>query len=124
MGHTDEAWNEVGEQFKSLGLSLKRLYESAGEPKAEDPPSDEEMKDAFKTIGDGITHAFSAVGDAVGDPEIRAETRQTAASFFDALGTTFSEVGEDIVSRSDSPPADADLPTTPPPDHNSDESER
>ena len=81
MGTTDEAWNEVGEQFKSLGSSLKRLYESAAESKPEEPPSDAELKEALRTIGDGITHAFSAISDAVSDPDIRQETRQTASSF-------------------------------------------
>jgi hypothetical protein len=36
-----------------------------------------------------IKPVFASIGDAFADQEIRAEARQTAFSFFDALGATF-----------------------------------
>ncbi len=50
-------------------------------------------------LGESIRTAFATVGDAIKDPKVQKEARQAAASFFDALGTTFSELGDDISRR-------------------------
>ena len=95
MSQADEAWNEVGEQFKKLGSMFKQHFETEPEPSV----SEDEVKEAVHTLGESIKTAFSAFGDAVTDPELQEEARQTAGSFFDALGTTFSEVGAEISER-------------------------
>jgi hypothetical protein len=64
--------------------------------------SDDEVKDALRTLGESLKAAVATVGDAIADPEIRDEARQTAGSFFDALGATFSDLGHDISERGDS----------------------
>ena len=47
----------------------------------------------------------------IADQEIRTEARQTAGSFFDALGATFAELGADIAKQ-----RDQDSPDQPPSD--------
>jgi len=99
MSQSDEAWNEVGEQFKRLGSTFKHHYQVHDDSQDSAVPSENDVKDALRTLGESIKQAFGAVGDTLSDPEIKEETRRTAGMFFDALGTTFSEFGDDISER-------------------------
>lgn len=112
MGQSEEAWYEVGEQFKTLGSMFKYHYMSQDVGDRIEVVSDDEIKDALRTLGESLKAAFGTVGDAVADPEIRDEARQTAGSFFDALGATFSDLGHDISKRDEG----EDLPIQPPTD--------
>ena len=96
MGQSDETWNEVGDGFKKLGSLFKSHYESRDSEEGTEAVSDEEVKDALRTIGDGLKTAFATIGDAVKDPEVQDEAKQTAKSFFDAIGATFAELGDEI----------------------------
>ena len=99
MSQSEEAWNEVGEHFKSLGSMFKVLYQAQDEGDRIEVVTDDEVKDALRTLGESMKAAFATVGDTITDLEIRDEARQTAGSFFDALGATFSDLGEDISKR-------------------------
>jgi hypothetical protein len=110
MNQSDEAWNEVGEQLKTLGAMFKYHYQAQDGADGAEFVSEDDVKDALRTLGESIKAAFGTVGDALRDPEIQEEARQTAGSFFDALGATFSEFGDDISKRreredSPSPPS-------------------
>jgi hypothetical protein len=111
MGQSDEAWSDVGEQFKTLGSMFKDHYQNHEGEIRVDVVSDEEFKEALHTLGDSVMTAFASIGDAFADQEIRAEARQTVGSFFDALGATFSELGTDISKK-----ADQEFPDPPPSD--------
>ena len=122
MGQSDETWNEVGDGFKKLGSLFKSHYESQDSEETTETVSDEEVKDALRTIGDGLKTAFASIGDAVKDPEVQDEAKQTAKSFFDAIGATFAELGDEISAwreknNEDEAPTEAaaseDPPTTP-----------
>lgn len=102
MVQSEEAWNEVGEQFKSLGSMFKVHYLAQQNGDRIDVLSDDEVKDALRILGESLKAAFATVGDAFVDPEVRDEARQTAGSVFDALGATFSNLGHDISKRSES----------------------
>jgi hypothetical protein len=102
MGQSDEAWNDVGEQLKSLGVMFKSHYQAYEGEDITEVVSDDEVKDALRTLGESAKAAFGTIGDAFADAEIREEARQTAGSFFDALGATFSELGDDISTRRES----------------------
>lgn len=102
MGQSDEAWNDVGEQLKTLGTMFKSHYQAYEGEDITEAVSDDEVKDALRTLGESVKAAFGTIGDAFADPEIREEARQTAGSFFDALGVTFSELGDDISTRRES----------------------
>jgi hypothetical protein len=96
MSRSDKAWNDVGEQFDRLGSMFKHHYEAQGGEDGAEPISEDEVIDAVRTLGESVKMAFATVGDAFNDPEVQEEARQTTASFFDALGATFSELGDDI----------------------------
>jgi hypothetical protein len=103
MSQSDETWNEVGEGFKKLG-SLFRDHYRAQTGEGEEPTvSDEEVKEAISTLGDSIKTAFATVGDAFRDPEVQEEAKDTARSFFDALGATFADIGDEISKLRDKP---------------------
>ena len=101
MGQSDDAWSDVGEQLKTLGSMFKSHYQNhEGEIRVE-VVSDDKVKEALRTLGESVKTAFASVGDAFADQEIRTEARQTAGSFFDAVGATFTELGEDISKQRD-----------------------
>ena len=115
MSQSDEAWSEVGEQLRTLGSMFKSHYQNHEGEISVDVVSDDEVKEALRTLGDSVKTAFASIGDAIADREIRTEARQTAGSFFDALGATFSELGSDISKQHDQESPDqphTDEPTT------------
>lgn len=112
MGQSDEAWNDAVEQLKTLGSMFTNHYQAQEGEEGAAVASEDEVKDALRTLGASIKAAFATVGDAFKDPEVQAEARQAAGSFFDALGATFSELGDDISKRRES----GDSPRTPPPE--------
>ena len=95
MSQLDEAWNDVGEQFKKLGSVFKEHYDEYGVDEAVDV-SDEAFEDAMRSLGEGLRAAVGAVGDSIKDPELATDVRDTAGSLFTALGATFSEIGSQI----------------------------
>lgn len=110
MGQSDEAWNDVGEQLKKLGFMFKTHYQEYEGEDFTEVVSDAEVKDALRTLGESVKAAFATVGDAFADAEIRDEARQTAGSFFDALGATFSDLGHDISAERRSENPSSELP--------------
>jgi predicted HAD superfamily phosphohydrolase len=96
MSQSEEAWNDVGEQFRKLGSMFKHHYEAQEHDEGTEVVSEGEVRDAVRTLGESIRTAYVTVGDAIKDPEVQEEARQTAGSLFDALGATFSELGDDI----------------------------
>ena len=115
MGQSDDAWSDVGEQLKTLGSMFKNHYQNhEGEIRVE-VVSDDKVKEALHTLGDSVKTTFASIGDAFADQEIRAEARQTASSFFDALGATLSELGAEISKQRDQESPDqphSDEPTS------------
>lgn len=99
MSQTDDAWSEVAEQLRALGLTIKDHYDAQASHVPEESVSQEEVKDALKTLGDSLTTAVGAAGVAFRDPEVTNEVKETAASFFGALGTTFAEISAAIAAN-------------------------
>ena len=100
MSRSDEAWEDVGEQFKKLSAMFRDHYE-AQRPE-EGPDVDErEMSEAVRSFGDNMRSALGALIETVTDSEVHGEARQTAGSFLEALGTTFGELGADLRRRPD-----------------------
>ena len=95
MSQLDDAWNDVGEQFRKLGSVFKEHYEDRGVEDAVEV-SDEAFEDAMRSVGEGLRAAVGAVGDSINDPELAGDVRDAAGSLFTALGATFSEIGVQI----------------------------
>ena len=96
MSQSEEAWSDVGRQFKKLGSMFKHHYETQGGGEDAEAVSEGEVRDAVRSLGESIRTAFATVSDAIKDSEVQEEARQTAGSLFDALGATLSELGDDI----------------------------
>lgn len=102
----DAAWNRVSEQFATLGESLRRRFDSDDpQPTEAVEGSRESLQDAFRTLGDAAERLASTVGSVLRDSGVQTEAKQAASSLVDALGLTFSQVGDDIRRRVDRPGA-------------------
>ena len=123
MAESKAAWDQVGQEFRALGRQVKQHYEEksrpeperpepgaplrgtlvdkegpeeTAEPRAEGPPPADRRKvdDALQKLTESLDQAFSALGDAIRDPEVGEQTKKAASSLSDALNATFAEVSE------------------------------
>jgi hypothetical protein len=102
MAESKAAWDRVGEDFKALGRQVKQHYDDR--PKPERPQAAEgqgqqaadrrKVDDALQKLTESLDQAFSALGDAVRDPQVGEQTRKAASSLSDALNATFAEASE------------------------------
>jgi hypothetical protein len=118
MADSKAAWDQVGQEFRALGRQVKQRYEEQSrpegsgaplrgslvdqegregttEPPTEGQPADRrKVDDALQKLTESLDQAFSALGDAVRDPEVGEQTKKAASSLSDALNATFAEVSE------------------------------
>jgi hypothetical protein len=107
MAESKAAWDKVGEDFKVLGRQVKQHYDERPRPGTEvqevqqgqegqaAPAADRRKVDeALEKLRDSLEQAFSALGDAVRDPQVGEQTKKAATSLSDALTATFSEASE------------------------------
>ena len=124
MAESKAAWDQVGQEFRALGRQVKQTYEESrsetekpgeplrgslvdkegpeetAEPRAEGPPPDRRKVDeALQKLTESLDQAFSALGDAVRDPQVGEQTKKAATSLSDALTATFSEASERFKKR-------------------------
>jgi hypothetical protein len=111
MNQSQDAWVEVGDHLKSLGSRLKSHYQAQQGQERPEPTSRQEVKDARKTLGESVTATFGTIGDAVSDPAVTAEARETAGLFLEALGASFSELGADVSRRGEPGMEDDSVPS-------------
>ena len=116
MAESKAAWDQVQQEFRALGRQVKQQFEESrsekekpgaplrgslvdeetAEPRAEGPPPPDRGKvdEALKKLTESLDQAFSALGDAVRDPQVGEQTRKAASSLSDALNATFAEASE------------------------------
>jgi len=114
MAESRAQWEKVGEEFRALGRQVKQHYDQrprpeqpAEQPASEQPgtdrpgtgpgaPSEDRRKvdDALQKLTESLDQAFSALGDAIRDPQFGEQTRKAASSLSDALNATFAEASE------------------------------
>jgi hypothetical protein len=107
MAESKAAWDQVGEDFRALGRQVRQHYEQtrsqeAGKSQSADqqgeqgPPAADRRKvdEALQKLTDSLEQAFSALGDAIRDPQFGEQTRKAAGSLSDALNATFAEASE------------------------------
>ena len=102
MAESKAAWEQVGEDFKALGRQVKQHYDQR--PRSERPEAPDgggqqaadrrKADEALEKLRESLEQAFSALGDAVRDPQVGAQTRKAAGSLSDALNATFAEASE------------------------------
>jgi Flp pilus assembly pilin Flp len=99
MADSRQAWDQVGEDFTDLGQHVKRHYQEqtqAGQPAPEDR---RKVEAALRQLRDSLDQAFTALGDAIRDPEFGEQAKKAANSLGDALSSTFTEVGQRFRSK-------------------------
>jgi hypothetical protein len=107
MAESKAAWDQVGEDFKALGRQVKQHYDAAatrgpgreargrGQGQAGRAAADRrKVDDALEKLTESLDQAFSALGDAVRDPQVGEQTKKAASSLSDALNATFAEASE------------------------------
>ena len=104
MAESKAAWDKVGEDFKNLGRQVKQHYDPRPRPGSEvqkgqegqaAPAADRRKVDeALEKLRNSLDQAFSALGDAVRDPQVGEQTKKAAGSLSDALNATFAEASE------------------------------
>ncbi len=123
MAESKAAWDQVGQEFRALGRQVKQHYEEksrpekpgeplrgslvdkeggeeTAEPRAGSPTADRRKVDeALQKLTDSLEQAFSALGDAVRDPQVGEQTKKAAGSLSEALTATFAEASERFRKR-------------------------
>lgn len=93
MSDAKQKWDEVGERFSALGREMRDRFDARQAFTEEDR---EKVNNALHQIGDALDAGFTALGDSVRDPSIRADVKQAGASVADALAATFKEIGDEL----------------------------
>jgi hypothetical protein len=109
MAESKAAWDKVGEDFRALGRQVKQHYDQRPRPGTEvqeapegqaTPAGDRRKVDeALEKLRNSLDQAFSALGDAVRDPQVGDQTKKAATSLSDALTATFAEASERFRKR-------------------------
>ena len=71
MGDVESAWKEVGEKFTELGYKFRDHYRKLETERAEGGEATEEDEKAFQKVADELDTAFSSVGNAFRDAEVK-----------------------------------------------------
>ena len=94
MGDVESAWKEVGEKFTELGYRFRDHYRKLEAEREDGGEATEESEKAFKKVADELDTAFSSVGNAFRDAEVKGEAKTAANSLLAAFGATFQEIGD------------------------------
>ncbi len=103
MADNKQAWDQVGQDFTNLGQHLKRHYErrqAGGEQRA--PEDRRKIEAALRQLTDSLDQVFTALGDAIRDPEFGEQAKKTATSLSDAVSSSFAGMSQRFRSKSES----------------------
>ncbi len=81
------------------GGAPERQEGATGQDAGTRPADRRKVDDALQKLTESLDQAFSALGDAVRDPQVGEQTRKAAASLSDALTATFAEASERFRKR-------------------------
>ena len=104
MADSKQAWEQVGRDLNDLGRRVRDHYQQQAGPDQAAPADRRRVEDALRNLRESLDQAFTALGDAVRDPEFGAQTKKAADSLSDALSATFAEVSERLRSKPDGGP--------------------
>jgi hypothetical protein len=101
MDESKAAWDQVGDRFTELGRRLKQQYQArAAFGEGDEAEEDSAKVDAvLQKLTNALDATFTAIGDTMRDDDVKAQLKETAASFANAVTTTFNELSEDFAGR-------------------------
>jgi predicted trehalose synthase len=99
-----QAWDRVGQDFTELGHHLKRHYGQQAEAEKPAPEDRRKVDAALRQLTESLDQIFTALGDAIRDPEFGEQAKKTANSLGDALSSTFADAGQRLRSKSKDEP--------------------
>ncbi|CAN5803775.1 MAG: hypothetical protein ACR2NT_13675 [Acidimicrobiia bacterium] len=102
-----DPWERLGDQFASLREKLKDTYRQQS---ADEGPSEDDVKNAFRTLGKAWDRLADAVGTAVKDESVRQQVKGAATGFFEAVGSAFSQLGSELRKTGRDPDAGDEVP--------------
>lgn len=88
-----DPWTEASERWADVGDGLRRRYRDLVGDRG---PTEDDLREALRTLGDAARSVADSVGSAMRDPEVRAQVKEAAASLVSALGATFEELGDEL----------------------------
>jgi Flp pilus assembly pilin Flp len=93
MGEFEDSWQSVAGEFRTLGYAFRDHYR-ATKGEADTGPSEEEVRNALHTVTDAVDSALTSVGKAIRDPNVQKNAKDAATSLVEALGETFTQLGD------------------------------
>ena len=101
MTDSKEAWAEVDRRFSEFGRIVAERHRKAGEQQGAPPPDQarKSLEEAFSVVTRQLDVAFTSVGDTIRDPEAKETLKLAGKAVVNALGSTVSDVGEEIRKR-------------------------
>ena len=93
MGEFEDSWQNVAGEFRTLGYAFRDHYR-ATKGEADTGPSEEEVRNALHTVTDAVDNALTSVGKAIRDPNVQKNAKDAATSLVEALGETFTQLGD------------------------------
>ncbi|HUO45718.1 MAG TPA: hypothetical protein VM470_02670 [Acidimicrobiia bacterium] len=98
-----DPWDRLAEQFSSLGKKLKDRYQAVA---GTEGPSEDEVRDALRTLGGAWDRVMDAMATAFKDEEVRSSVKQAASTFTEAMGAALNEIPSFL--RRNEPDSDED----------------
>lgn len=95
MSEFEDSWQNVAGEFRTLGFAFRDHYR-ATKGEADTTPSEEEVRNALHTVTEAVDTALTSVGKAIRDPEVQKNAKDAASSLIEALGASFTQLGESI----------------------------
>ena len=97
MAGSDADWDQVSEQFRSLGESLKQHFKEV--TVGADQATKKEAKAAVDELTAAANRVATATGNALRDPAVRSDARKATETLVKAVGEAFTDLGNDLRKR-------------------------
>ena len=82
-------WSDLTDDLLRLTEKVQGAYRSVAD---EAGPSEEEVREAFRTLAGAWNQIAGAVGAAISDPEVKSQVKRATSSLVSAIGATLAEM--------------------------------
>jgi hypothetical protein len=82
-------WSELTDDLLGLTDKLRITYRRALD---ESGPSEDQVREAFRTLAGAWNQLAGSVGTAIQDPEVKRHLKKAASSLVNAVGASLSEL--------------------------------